>query len=174
MAPFLFHCPPIEPRTRNVLSHQAPCNGPDRLTISLSVDVPLKRLKELLLRICDIHYAHVAYAPQVLVINSEVIENPHVSHFSFSNGPGRSHSPSHFFSPTNNQKVTLSPATPSLTGLSPCLNYELIHFRATIVAALFTNANKRFDSFIYTAYLSEQRAAISKCKPNENNASHRV
>ena len=165
---FLFPYPPKEPIRYGVFPYQASRHRPVAFPIPSCIHIPFKGLEERLLWECLIDKADMAYPSQGSVVHRE--------HICFPNSPtlnspvrfrpGHSHSVCPLV-----RKATLLPqvyhrvATPSLPRDSSCVAYNGINTRPTIVYGAFPCANKFLCLFLYAAvYLSEQRAAMSKCK----------
>lgn len=55
--------------------------------------------------------------------------------------------------------------TPSLSGDASSKTYNAINTRPTVIHRAFTSSKQLLCLLLYTAYLSDTRAAISKCKP---------
>jgi hypothetical protein len=56
-------------------------------------------------------------------------------------------------------------ATPRLSRDSSCVTYNRINTRTTIIDCTLTGSNQTLSLLLYTFYLSDTKAAISKCKP---------
>ena len=149
-----------------ILPHQATCHAPLAFPIPASVHIPLKGTEECFFGIHCIYHSHMAYASESLVEYCEYVRFPDRSfHGLVGFRPRHGHS---IHSLVRNAaflpKVYHRVGTPCLPRRSSCVANNGIDTRATIIYRAFPCSNQTLCLFLYAAYLSATKAAISKCK----------
>jgi len=143
------------------------CLRSARLSVSSGINIPLKAHKETFLWVGAEHNTNMSNPAQSFVVNCEVIrrKNNLLRDTPLWLSPRHSHS---IHAPMRNAtllpEVYKSVAAPSLSRSSSSKAYNRINLRPTIIYGALTGSYKKFCLLLNAIYLSDTKAAISKCK----------